>query len=137
MDDLEEILDNIKELKEIATNPKFKEIHDIIDAFPEDLESVDINFKKTMIILNDFLTKGIINEKIYNKFIHIINGQLEAYINEKNPKTLAYKCSGCGQYFLEKEDKYLKEKIHPFNSAKELSYVSYGICSDSCLNQKY
>src|SRR3989344_9020499 len=104
MDDLEEILANIIDLKEIATNQKFKEIHDLIDSFPEDLESVETNFKKTMIILNNFLIKGAINEKIYNKFIHMINGQLEAYINEKNPKTLAYKCSGCGQYFLEKGD---------------------------------
>lgn len=137
MEDLEETLEHIENLQDIIMNPEFQEVHNLIRSFSKDLKSVEINFKRAMRDLNGLLTNGVINETIYSKCVHIINSQLVIYINEENPKSLIYKCPVCEGYFLEKKDQYLIEKIHPFHIKKELPYVSYEICSESCLkNQK-
>lgn len=116
-------------LKKNREDDRFNKLHKSIDDLIV-FESFEKNFKSAIMQLNNLFDWDLVDQIVYDDYIHILNGQVLFYLYKGGKEVLVYHCCICNKYFLENEGLYFQEEIR---TKLDLSdYSSSGFCSKKC-----
>lgn len=124
-----------KLLKE-SKDPKFKELHYLINNLYLDLDSFKKNFNTIIRDLTGLFNSNLIGQDFLNECLHSISRDVTVYLNNKiiPVEILIYHCWVCNKYFLEKDGNFLKGEV-PITLY--LNYAPGGFCSELCIRKPY
>lgn len=124
----------VKKISEHKKDVKFEKLFNYVARL--NLQNIN-GFQETYISffkeLNSLFEVGLINNELYDEYIHDIGGEVTLYLRENESKELLYFCLGCEKYFLEKDGNNFKTEL---KTKQILEYATPIFCSYDC-SQKY